>query len=162
MRGSHSPAHRPRRPGVGRGNAKAGKHLRAIKQAVPKQRAEWMELVHGVNVLRMDEEQQKFVNSHYRQLVNRGLNLAEARDVVELANAEYYGAIAFHRHVSVTDLLACRQEESDVNGRAGGWRRGCRGRDHGHHRSDHQDGDDLFRVWKTERRQFQLYLMGFF
>ena len=111
MRSPHSPAHRPRRPGVGRGDAKAGKHLRAIKQAVPKQRAEWMELVHGVNVLRMDEEQQKFVNSHYRQLVNRGLNLAEARDVVELANAEYYGAIAFHRHVSVTDLLAYRQEK---------------------------------------------------
>ncbi|OQV14041.1 putative Ankyrin repeat and MYND domain-containing protein 1 [Hypsibius exemplaris] len=112
-------ARKVRKSVVAEGGMSDGKGLKAIKHAGSKNEAEWMGMLRGINVLRMDREMQQFVNSHYRQLVNKRLNLAEAHDLVELRNAEYYAAIAFHQHVSVRDLLEYKQDEAMRDSRVG-------------------------------------------
>ncbi|GAV09329.1 hypothetical protein RvY_18890-1 [Ramazzottius varieornatus] len=85
-------------------------HLRSIDTACDKSQAEWMERVRQLNRLRMDDEMACFINDHYKWLVERGLNLAIARDVVEVKNGELYASMAFRRQIPLTQLIRYQQQ----------------------------------------------------
>ncbi|XP_055341397.1 uncharacterized protein LOC129590275 [Paramacrobiotus metropolitanus] len=81
------------------------KRLSHSKPAWIQREAQWIKVIRAINQLRMDEDMRQLFNGCYEALIEKGMNLASPYDIVELANGEFYTAVARQRKVTVTQVV---------------------------------------------------------